>query len=276
MMYRRRIRTTSALTTRGDDQMLDEEKITRVIVENYMQSFLENTNVDVGLGGAGPANLVAAKKLAERGIKTAVFEKKLSVGGGMWGGGMMYPRIVVQEEAKRLLEEFGINHSKYEEDYYVANSIESVGRLASEAVKAGAEIFNLVKVEDVMIREDDRVTGLVLNWTAVGKADLHVDPLTIKTDVIIDGTGHDAEICRIIESKVPDTDLRVRGEKPMWAEKGERALMDTTKEVHPGLIVSGMAANAVSAGPRMGPVFGGMLLSGERAAEIAYDKLDTD
>jgi len=49
--------------------------------------------------------------------------------------------------------------------------------------------------------------------------------------------------------------------------------MDTTKEVYPGLIVSGMAANAVHGGPRMGPVFGGMLLSGEKAAEIALNKL---
>ncbi len=254
--------------------MLDEEKITRAIVEEYFQSFLDNTNVEVGLGGAGPANLVAAKKLAERGIKTAVFEKKINVGGGMWGGGMMYPRIVVQEEAKRILDEFGIDYSEYEENYYVANSIESVGRLASEAVKAGAEIFNLVRVEDVMIREDDRVAGLVINWNAVEEAGLHVDPLTVKTDVVIDGTGHDAEICRITEEKIPGADLQVPGEKSMWADKGERALMDTTKEVYPGLIVSGMAANAVSAGPRMGPVFGGMLLSGEKSAEIASEKIN--
>ncbi len=186
----------------------------------------------------------------------------------------MYPRIVVQEEAKRILDEFGIDYSEYEENYYVANSIESVGRLASEAVKAGAEIFNLVRVEDVMIREDDRVAGLVINWNAVEEAGLHVDPLTVKTDVGIDGTGHDAEICRITEEKIPGADLQVPGEKSMWADKGERALMDTTKEVYPGLIVSGMAANAVSAGPRMGPVFGGMLLSGEKSAEIASEKIN--
>lgn len=254
--------------------MLDEEKITRAIVEKYMQTFLENSSVEVGLGGAGPANLVAAKKLAEEGIKTAVFEKKLNVGGGMWGGGMMYPRIVVQEEAKRILEEFDIDYSEYDDGYYVASSIESVGRLASEAVQAGAEIFNLTRVEDVMIREDDRIAGLVLNWNAVEEAGLHVDPLTIRAEVVIDGTGHDAEICRITEEKIPDASLDVRGEKPMWAEKGESAIMDTTKEVYPGLIVSGMAANAVSAGPRMGPIFGGMLLSGEKAAEVAADKID--
>ncbi len=255
------------------NEKLDEEKITRAIVEEYMETFLEYTNIEVGLAGAGPANLVAATKLAEKGVKTAVFEKQLNVGGGMWGGGMMYPKIAVQEEATRILDEFEIDYHEYEEGYYVASSIESVGRLASEAVKAGAEIFNLTKVEDVMIREDDKIAGLVLNWQAVDKAGLHVDPLTVKADLIIDGTGHDAEVCRIIQEKIPGAELEVKGEKPMWAEVGEKALMDTTKEVYPGLVVSGMAANAVSGGPRMGPVFGGMLLSGERAAEIAFDEI---
>ncbi len=255
------------------NEMLDEEKITRAIVEEYMETFLEYTNIEVGLAGAGPANLVAATKLAEEGVKIGVFEKQLNVGGGMWGGGMMYPKIAVQEEATRILDEFEIDYHEYEEGYYVANSIESVSRLTSEAIKAGAEIFNLTRVEDVMIREDDKIAGLVLNWQAVKEAGLHVDPLTVKADLIIDGTGHDAEVCRIVQEKIPEAELEVKGEKPMWAEVGEKALMDTTKEVYPGLIVSGMAANAVSGGPRMGPIFGGMLLSGERAAEIALDKL---
>lgn len=255
------------------EEALDEEKITKAIVEDYMETFLEYTDIEVGLAGAGPANLVAAAKLAEEGVKTAVYEKELNVGGGMWGGGMMYPRIVVQEEAKRLLDEFDVNYKQYEEGYYLANSIEAISRLASGAADAGAEIFNLTLVEDVMIRNNDEISGLVLNWQAVNEANLHIDPLSIKADLVIDGTGHDAEVCRIIQEKIPDPELNVEGEKPMWAEAGETALMDTTKEVYPGLIVSGMAANAVHGGPRMGPVFGGMLLSGEKAAELALNKL---
>ncbi|GAI12207.1 unnamed protein product, partial [marine sediment metagenome] len=48
---------------------------------------------------------------------------------------------------------------------------------------------------------------------------------------------------------------------------------ENTKEVYPGLIVAGMAANAVCGTPRMGAIFGGMLLSGKRAAEVALEIL---
>lgn len=255
---------------------LDELVITRAIVEEYSKTFLDYTDVDVALVGGGPANLVAAKYLADAGVKTVIYEKKLSIGGGMWGGGMMFPRIVVQEDAKHILDDFDINYHEYEKGYYVANSIESVGRLITGATSAGAEIFNLVDVEDVMIRENDAVCGLVINWGPVSMNRLHVDPLSIRAKVVIDGTGHDAAVCSTVQRKVPGAqlgELGVVGEKPMWAEVGERILMETTKEVYPGLIVTGMAANAVAGAPRMGPIFGGMMLSGKKAAEIAIEKL---
>ena len=252
---------------------LDEITITRAIVEEFTSDFLACTDTEVALVGGGPANLVAAKKLAEAGVSTVLFERKLAIGGGMWGGGMMMPRIVFQEEAKHILDDFGVRYKEYKPGYYVADSIECVCRLASEAISAGAKIFNLISVDDVMIREGDAVTGLVINWTAVGLQKLHVDPMTVRTRVVIDGTGHDASVCTTIARKIPGA-LTVIGEKPMWADVGERIIMDNTKEVYPGVIVTGMAANAVAGAPRMGPVFGGMLLSGEKAAKLAIAKLD--
>ena len=52
------------------------------------------------------------------------------------------------------------------------------------------------------------------------------------------------------------------------AAEGERTTIDNTKEIYPGLFVSGMAANGVSGSFRMGPIFGGMLLSGKKAAAL--------
>ena len=256
---------------------IDEIIISKAITESFIRDFLEALDVDVAIAGAGPAGITAAYYLAKEGAKTVAFEKSLRLGGGMPGGGMMFNRIVVQEEGKRLLDEFNIQSREYEKGYYTVDSLEAISTMCSQAIKAGTKVFNLVSVEDVMIRENDRIAGLVLNWSAVSSAGLHVDPLAIRSKVVIDATGHSCEICRIVEKKIgPRLKTKtghVIGEKSMWAEKGEAEIIGNTREVYPGLLVAGMAANAVFGSPRMGAIFGGMLLSGKIAAELALKML---
>jgi len=254
---------------------MDEVTISRAITQSFLNDFIEAMEVDVAIVGAGPSGLVAAYYLAKGGIRVAVFERQLRVGGGMPGGGMMFNRIVLQEEGKRILDDFGVRSKEYEKGYYIADSLEAVSTLCSMAIKAGASVFNLISVEDVMIREENRIAGLVLNWSAVSWSKLHVDPLAIRAKVVIDATGHESDICHIVVRKI-GAKLRtvtggVVGEKSMWAEKGEEEIIENTKEVYPGLIVAGMSANAVYGSPRMGAIFGGMLLSGKKAAELAHD-----
>ena len=249
---------------------IDEITISRAIIESFTKEFLGALDVDVAIAGAGPSGMTAAYYLAQAGIKTVIFEKNLRVGGGMPGGGMMFNRIVVQEEGKQILDEFEVRTMKYQKGYYVADSLETIATICSKSIKAGAKIFNLISVEDVMIDDADRVTGLVLNWTAASMAKLHVDPLAIRARMVIDATGHETEICHIIVRKIgPKLKTKtgeVIGEKPMLADMGEKKLIENTREVYPGLIVTGMAANAVFGSPRMGAIFGGMLLSGKKAA----------
>ena len=256
---------------------MDDVTISRAIIESYISDFLENLEVDVAIAGAGPSGMTAAYYLAKGGVKTAIFEKALRVGGGMPGGGMMFNRIVVQQEGKRILDEFDVRTKGYDEDYYVADSLETVSTICSKSIKAGAKIFNLISVEDVMIREEDRITGLVLNWSAVTLANLHVDPLAVRAKVVIDATGHASEICckvvRKIGPRLNTSTGGVIGEKPMWAEVGEREIIENTRQVYPGLVVTGMAANAVYGSPRMGAIFGGMLLSGRKAAELVMREM---
>ncbi|MCB2226284.1 MAG: sulfide-dependent adenosine diphosphate thiazole synthase [Desulfarculaceae bacterium] len=259
--------------------MLDEITITRAIIERYMEKLTNHLEVDVAIVGGGPAGLVCGKKLAEAGYKTAMFERKLSIGGGMWGGGMMFNEIVVQQEAKRILDEFGVPCREFEPGYYTADSVMCASTLCSVATKSGLTIFNLVSMEDVMIRRN-RVTGLVLNWSSVEMAGLHVDPLTIKAKWVVDATGHAAEVLNVIARKV-DAELnttsgKVMGERSLWAEQAESHTLDNTKEAFPGVYTAGMCANAVFGSYRMGPVFGGMLLSGEKAAQALGAHLEKD
>ena len=247
---------------------MDEVIISKAITESYMKELLDFMEVDVAIVGAGPSGLAAGYYLAKNGVKTVIFERKLSIGGGMWGGGIMFNKIVVQPEGKEILDEFDIGTSEFQKGYHVADAIEATCTLCSKAVKTGVKVFNLITVEDVMIREGGKVTGLVLNWSAVTMANLHVDPISIRAKVVIDATGHDSEVCHIVARKSGGK-LEIKGEKSMWAEVAERETVKNTKEVYPGLIAAGMAVNAVQGSPRMGPIFGGMLLSGKKAAEIA-------
>ncbi len=47
-----------------------------------------------------------------------------------------------------------------------------------------------------------------------------------------------------------------------------------TKSLYPGLYASGMAANNAMGGFRMGPIFGGMFLSGKKAAQLILENID--
>jgi len=254
---------------------IKEIKVTEAIVKTYTERLLNSIDLDVAIVGGGPAGLMAAAVLAENGAKTALFERKLSIGGGMWGGGIGYNVIVVQEKAKYILDTLKINYKKFEEGYYTADSIESVSKLISFAKDNGAEIFNLTSVEDVVAKQG-KICGLVLNRSPIEMAHLHIDPITIQSKFVIDATGHPAEVANIISEKVGSLKTEkksVIGERSMFAEDGEKFVVEKVDEIFPNVYVAGMCVGAVYGGPRMGPIFGGMLTSGEKAAELILKRL---
>ena len=255
---------------------LNEVIITKAIIDRYYEKLSKNIETDVAIVGGGPSGLVAGYYLAKAGKRVALYERKLSMGGGVWGGDMMFNEIVVQESAIHILDEFGVKYRKYQDNYYTSDAVETAATLTAKAVQAGVTVFNCVSIEDVMMRTD-RIIGLVLNWSPVEMAGLHIDPLAVRTKFVIDATGHAVEVVRVVFAKVPGRLLtdsgKIEGEKSMWSEKAETLTLENTKEVFPGLYVTGMAANATFGGPRMGPIFGGMLLSGAKVAKLLLKRL---
>ncbi len=252
-----------------------EQKVSLSIIDSYFSLLKDNLKVDVAIAGGGPSGLYAAYLLAKKGIKTALYERKLAPGGGMWGGAMMFNRIFVQEEIAPVFDELGIRYEK-SNGGLVADSVQATSALIYRAVSAGASIFNCYSIEDVILKKG-RVSGIVVNWAPVHREGLHVDPLMIEARAVIDGTGHPCEIASILAEK---NDVKlftatggIVGEMSLDMDEGERTTVENSGPVFPGLYVCGMAANGVKGSFRMGPIFGGMLKSGAKVAEIIMDEL---
>jgi thiamine thiazole synthase len=146
--------------------------------------------------------------------------------------------------------------------------------LIAAACDAGVKFANMTIFDDVVLREGNRVAGAVVNWTpvtALPREITCVDPIALESRLVIDATGHDACVVKKMEERGL---IKTVGFGGMWVERSEDLLVEHTGKVLPGLIVCGMAVSTVYGLPRMGPTFGGMLLSGQRAAKAAIEELE--
>jgi sulfide-dependent adenosine diphosphate thiazole synthase len=247
--------------------------VSQAILTAYHSKFSMALHSDVVIVGAGPSGLVAAWRLAEASRRVVVIEKRLSPGGGIWGGSLGMNEVVVQSEALGVLAEAGVRH-KADGHLYTADAMELASALCLKALHAGATILNLLTAEDLCVHAD-RVTGIVANRSMLGES-LPIDPIVFAAKAVIDATGHEAVLANCLQRRglLKGKGNRLLGEGPMDAPAGERFVVDHVTEFYPGLWTTGMSVCATMGGPRMGPIFGGMLLSGEEVARQIGRALD--
>lgn len=253
---------------------VSEKDVTRAIVRGFAEEFDEYVESDVLIAGAGPSGLMCGKTLAERGVKVLIVERNNYLGGGFWIGGYLMNKVTFREPADRVLDDLEVPHALVSPGLHVADGPHACSKLIAAACEAGVKFANMTAVDDVVLRGNGRVSGLVVNWSAVRALPREitcVDPVAMEARIVVDATGHDAVVVKTLADRGI---VKLPGCGPMWVESSENEVVKNTGEVYPGLVAIGMAVASVYGLPRMGPTFGGMLLSGIRGAEIICAMLE--
>ncbi len=255
---------------------LRERDVTRQIAREYFKEFDSLIESDVIIVGGGPSGLLCARDIAQTGARTLLIEQSLALGGGFWSGGYLMNKATICEPADRILEELGIPFKPIKDcpGMTIVDPPHATARLIASAYEAGAKILNLTKVVDLIVRHDQQVEGVVVNNTTAemaGHDKIHVDPVALESQIVVDATGHDAVLVDLLHQR--HLYQPVPGNGAMWVAQSEVLVTENTREIYPNCFVTGLAVAAVDGTPRMGPAFGSMLLSGRRAAELVRKKL---
>jgi len=251
-----------------------ESEITNAIVSNFAEEMKQFAKTDVIIIGGGPSGLMAARELANNGVKVLIVERNNYLGGGFWIGGYLMNTITIRNPGQEILDELNIPYEQYTDNLYTACGPHACSKLIASACDAGVKILNMTSFDDVIFK-DNKVKGVVVNWTPVSSLPRQitcVDPIALESKIVVDATGHDAVVAKKLEEKGAIDKLPGHGS--MWVEQSEDLVVEKTGEIYPGLFVTGMAVSTTCGLPRMGPTFGGMLFSGKTCGKLALEQMN--
>ncbi|CAM8893608.1 unnamed protein product [Rhodiola kirilowii] len=102
-----------------------------------------------------------------------------------------------------------------------------------------------------------------------------MDPNVMEAKIVVSSCGHDGPFGATGVKRLKSIGMidSVPGMKALDMNTAEDAIVRLTREVVPGMIVTGMEVAEIDGSPRMGPTFGAMMISGQKAAHLALKAL---
>ncbi|KAK9828123.1 hypothetical protein WJX81_007678 [Elliptochloris bilobata] len=261
-----------------------EHQVSRAMTSRYFKDLDEYAECDVIIAGAGSAGLSCAYELSKHpDVKVAIIEQGVAPGGGAWLGGQLFSAMVVRKPAHNLLDELEVPYEDEGDFVVVKHASLFTSTLLSKVLKApNVKLFNATAVEDLVVREDPvrgrYVGGAVTNWTLVSlnhDTQMCMDPNVLESKVMVSSTGHDGPMGASGVKRLQKLGMvsAVPGMSALDMNSAEDAVVNHTREVVPGMVICGMEVAELDGCPRMGPTFGAMFMSGQKAAHCALASL---
>ncbi|XVE87837.1 hypothetical protein DITRI_Ditri19aG0020000 [Diplodiscus trichospermus] len=260
-------------------QPIKESYVAHEMTRRYMMDMITYADTDVIIVGAGSAGLSCAYEISKNpNICVAIIEQSVSPGGGAWLGGQLFSAMVVRKPAHRFLDELGIQYDEQEDYVVIKHAALFTSTIMSKLLaRPNVKLFNAVAAEDLIVK-GNRVAGVVTNWALVSmnhNTQSCMDPNVMEAKVVVSSCGHDGPFGATGVKRLKSIGMidSVLGMQALDMNAAEDAIVRLTREIVPGMIVTGMEVAEIDGSPRMGPTFGAMMISGQKAAHLALKAL---
>lgn len=236
---------------------IKESIVSREMTRRYMTDMITYADTDVVIVGAGSAGLSCAYELSKNpDINIAIIEQSVSPGGGAWLGGQLFSAMIVRKPAHKFLDELEIEYDEQDNYVVIKHAALFTSTIMSKLLaKPNVKLFNAVAAEDLIVR-GDRVAGVVTNWALVSMnhdTQSCMDPNVMEAKVVVSSCGHDGPFGATGVKRLRSIGMieSVPGMKALDMNAAEDAIVKLTREIVPGMIVTGMEVAEIDGSPRM-------------------------
>ncbi|GFS29196.1 thiazole biosynthetic enzyme, chloroplast [Actinidia rufa] len=158
--------------------------------------------------------------------------------------------MVVRKPAHLFLDELDIEYDEQDNYVVIKHAALFTSTIMSKLLaRPNVKLFNAVAAEDLIVKEG--------------------------RELVVSSCGHDGPFGATGVKRLKSIGMidSVPGMKALDMNTAEDAIVRLTREIVPGMIVTGMEVAEIDGAPRMGPTFGAMMISGQKAAHLALQSL---
>lgn len=186
----------------------------------------------------------------------------------------------MRKPAHIFLDELGIDYDEQDSYVVIKHAALFTSTIMSKLLaRPNVKLFNAVAAEDLIVK-GGRVGGVVTNWALVSMnhdTQSCMDPNVMEAKVVVSSCGHDGPFGATGVKRLKSIGMieEVPGMKALDMNSAEDAIVRLTREVVPGMIVTGMEVAEIDGAPRMVHMLTTLFLSSLRLRKLLLFNLKT-